>query len=101
MTIKNILITIILFMSSVIASAEEEEVGRFQLFQGQYPFVDIKGVEHWQKALFLLDTKTGDMFECRGGLYDGDIRGKKGKIIQSHDCEAFKDYLVMDKKQSS
>jgi hypothetical protein len=33
--------------------------GRYQLFQGEYQFINYKGQEYWLKALFRIDTETG------------------------------------------
>ena len=40
------------------------EIGRFQLMQGEYEFVNIKGEGFRQRALFKIDTVTGQLFAC-------------------------------------
>ena len=39
-----------------------EEVGRYQLFQGEYKFVNVKGEQYWEKALLKIDTATGQVW---------------------------------------
>ncbi|GMV29547.1 MAG: hypothetical protein AMXMBFR59_16720 [Rhodanobacteraceae bacterium] len=48
-------------------------VGRYQLVQGEYEFVNIKGEGRWTKALFKLDTVTGEIFACSSvqAFFDG------------------------------
>jgi hypothetical protein len=36
--------------------------GRFQLFQGEYQFINAKGQEFWLKGLFRIDTTTGTVW---------------------------------------
>lgn len=49
------------------------DVGRFQLVQAEYEFVNIRGEGSWTKALFKLDTVTGEMFVCNSvqAVFDG------------------------------
>ena len=42
-----------------------DESGRFQLFMGAYPFVNLKGEEYWEKALLRIDTATGKVWVAR------------------------------------
>lgn len=51
--------------------AQADDVGRYQLFQGQYRFINVKGEEHWIRALFKIDTKTGKLFICEGTQVNG------------------------------
>jgi len=39
-----------------------KQIGRYQLFQGEYKFVNDKGQEFWEKALFKIDTATGQVW---------------------------------------
>lgn len=45
-------------------TAPSGQVGRYQLFQGWYRFVNLKGEEHRTETLFKIDTATGELFEC-------------------------------------
>ncbi len=71
--------------------------GRFQLFQGEYQFINLKGESHWIRALFRLDTVTGDIFICEGRQIDG--RHLKptqpGKMVQRQGCHSFDEELVI------
>jgi len=55
-----ILVSIILFGMGLNCFAED--VGRYQLFQGEYPFTNLKGEQYWEKALFKIDTVTGEVW---------------------------------------
>jgi|GEM_PF-1060367 len=93
-SMKNMLI--ILFFFFVIQSpafAQSKgtgtDVGRFQLFQGTYRFVNIMGEEYLRDALFKLDTKTGQLFICE----EWQIDGKEGYVNQRK-CKPFGDEKV-------
>lgn len=74
------------------------EVGQFQLFQGEYQFVNIKGESYWQKALFKIDTKTGELFVCDSVQLDGKTQGKPGHIVQINQCRPFNMNVAMMKQ---
>ena len=38
------------------------EPGTYQLFQGAYPFINLKGELSWEKALFRINTATGEVW---------------------------------------
>lgn len=63
--------------------------GRYQLFHGEYTFVNIKGEGSKSKELFLLDTATGKMFLCESRQWPGSIEGKPNRTIQHTGCEPF------------
>jgi hypothetical protein len=71
--------------------------GRYQLFQGNYEFVNLKGEAHWTRALFKLDTVTGEIFICEGRQIEGrDLTPPQpGKMVQRHYCAAFEKELVV------
>jgi hypothetical protein len=73
-----------------------KEAGRYQLFQGEYLFINIKGEGYREKALFKIDTMTGEIFICEGRQFDGKVVGKLGKVIQRHSCEPFDRELILD-----
>ena len=54
------------------------EVGRYQLFQGEYQFINSKGEGYWSKGLFKIDTATGKVWIARS------IQSKDsvGQVIQ-------------------
>ena len=94
------LLLIAVLIPSICFAQAKEQAGRWQLFQGEYKFVNIKGEVYWSRALFKLDTTTGKLYECKGWQYDGESYGKKGNIIQKHWCEPFDGELTipMEKK---
>lgn len=60
-------------------SSSQEDTGRYQLFQGYYTvFVEAKGngshstVE--AKAVFKIDTKTGDVWKYNEAIIDGELK---------------------------
>ncbi len=61
----------------------ENEVGRYQLFQGAYQFVNLKGEEFWSKGLFKIDTVTGKIYECRMTQFKDP---ETGQNVQNSDC---------------
>ena len=58
--IISLFVFMLLMVSPIITIAEDKNVdnsslnavGRFQLFQGEYQFVNLKGEEYWLKGLF-------------------------------------------------
>lgn len=89
--VTYVLILIFVFSITIIATAKEKrnddnsvnQTGRYQLFQGEYQFINLKGEEYWLKGLFKIDTATGKIFECRSNQFKDPKTGKK---IQSSDC---------------
>jgi hypothetical protein len=101
-SMKNALIILICLtiIQSTPAFAENKnmgnDVGRFQLFQGKYRFVSIKGEELWKEGLFKIDTKTGQVFICEEWQHDG-ILDKKPAIIQRTKCKPFEEEIITSK----
>lgn len=99
---KNALIILVFLfgIQSTTAFAQNKEigndVGRFQLFQGKYKFVNIKGEEHWKEGLFKIDTKTGQVFICEEWQHDGTLE-KKPAIIQRTKCKPFEEEIITSK----
>lgn len=87
----------ILFVISFVLSAlpvyAANEIGRYQLFQGEYRFINLKGEEHWSKALFKLDTATGKMYICEQDQVLGKHLKKKGEAYQRRYCKEFDENL--------
>jgi len=99
---KIIIVIIILFVPvfSNSAFAQEKQssnIGRYQLFQGEYSFINIKGEQHLSRALFKIDTVTGKMFICEQLQIDGKYQNKEGQLIQRRTCKAFEEELVVPK----
>jgi hypothetical protein len=76
------------FFTSLPASAAND-VGRFQLFQGEYRFINLKGEEHWSRALFKVDTTTGKIYICEQDQVLGKHINKKGESYQRRYCVDF------------
>lgn len=55
-----VMVTLSMFVG--VNASYAEETGRYQLFQGEYQFVNLKGEEFWSKALFKVDTVTGKVW---------------------------------------
>jgi hypothetical protein len=70
------------------------DVGRFQLFQGKYTFVNIMGEEYTLEGLFKIDTKTGHLFICG----EKQVDGKEGYVIQRK-CKPFEDEPMLPNKR--
>lgn len=70
--------------------------GRFQLFQGEYLFINFKGEGFREKTLFKLDTATGEIFICEGRQFDGKLDNKPGRMIQRHSCVPFEKEMLLD-----
>lgn len=71
-------------ISFIAPQAVAAEIGRYQLFQGEYSFVNLKGEEYTQKALFKIDTATGKLFICKSGQYQ-----LNGAVRQISNCLPF------------
>jgi hypothetical protein len=56
----GIIFIILLFFA--ITTSYANGAGRYQLFQGEYKFVNLKGEEVWSKALLKIDTMTGEVW---------------------------------------
>lgn len=96
---KNLLIVFLVFfvfLSPAFAQSKGNatDVGRFQLFQGKYTFVNIMGEEYTLEGLFKIDTKTGQLFICGERQADG----KEGYVIQRK-CKPFEDEPVPASKK--
>jgi hypothetical protein len=80
-----------LVISLTIPQAIAAEAGRYQLFQGEYRFVNLRGEEHWIKALFKIDTATGKLFICEGvQLQEKNIQ-RNGEAYQRQYCAPFEE----------
>ncbi len=60
---RLILLTSLTFLL-IYSSALADDAGRYQLFQGEYKRTLVDGSEKYVKALFKVDTKTGELFLC-------------------------------------
>lgn len=78
---------VLLACSATFASASE--VGRWQVQQGSYKFVNTRGEEHTINTLLKIDTATGDIYTCEAGQVDGKHVGEPGSMIQYGKCEKF------------
>lgn len=77
--------------STILSSAPPPiEVGRYQLFDGQYAVTSIKGPETAEKHLFKLDTVTGAVWIGKQIQY---VDRKSGRVIQQRYWEPFEQYL--------
>lgn len=81
------IVFVICFVLLVLPAYAGNEIGRYQLFQGEYMFINLEGEEHWNKALFKLDTATGKMYICE--QYQVKYPKKKGKAYQRRYCKEF------------
>lgn len=93
---EKFLCVFLLAPAMAVAAPTQSQVGRYQLFQGEYEFTTTKSV-NTQKALLLLDTATGEIFECRGAQFDGASRGKPSVTVQKKDCWPFKEDIEVPK----
>lgn len=66
--------------SSLTSPDERPQAGRYQLFQGWYRFVNLKGEEHRTETLFKIDTMTGEMIECSSVQF---VQESKGRQIRT------------------
>ncbi|HOD36500.1 MAG TPA: hypothetical protein PLR20_11965 [Syntrophales bacterium] len=91
-----VLFSLLFIQSPAFAQNRETgtDVGRFQLFQGKYTFVNIMGEEFTLEGLFKIDTKTGKLFICGERQMDG----KEGYVIQRK-CKPFEDEPPLPSKQ--
>ena len=88
-----------LVISLIVPQALAAEAGRYQLFQGEYRFINIKGEEHWIKALFKIDTATGKLFICEGDQMQGKHIKRNGGMYQRQYCVPFEeDIQISDDK---
>ena len=99
----RIVIVLALLVAPMLASAQAapkppvNQPGRYQLFQGNYEFVNIEGETFWNRALFKIDTATGEIFICSGHQVDGQYLSppQPGKMRQRHDCRPFESELLV------
>lgn len=90
------LILIIITVIIGLFPRQGETNGKFQLFQGQYRFVDETGSASYVKALFKIDTETGELFLCEGSQRKERPEGKEGKvIIRIFECRPFAENSVI------
>jgi hypothetical protein len=86
---RNAVYLLAAMASFAISSARAADVDRFRLFQSEYPFTNAQGETFWLRALFKLDTVTGDIFICESIQLKTD-RG----IRQQTKCRPFE--VVLD-----
>ena len=67
--VKKIIIFASLILFSIGLNCFAEEVGRYQLIQGEYSFVNIKGERYQINGLFKIDTATGRVWVADGYQY--------------------------------
>lgn len=97
----RVALLLILLLASSVTYAQGQRTnptsGRFQLFQGEYQFINLKGEARWSRALFKLDTVTGDIFICEQHQIDGrHLRpAQVGKMVQRRSCHPFDEELVV------
>lgn len=86
-----------LSFSQAVPEPSAIQPGRYQLFQGTYEFFNMKGETFRNRALFKIDTATGEIFICRGHQIDGkDLNPPQpGKMRQRHDCQPFESELIV------
>lgn len=78
-------------VSTMLSSAPPPiEIGRYQLFDGQYAVTSLKGPETAEKHLFKLDTVTGAVWVGKQIQY---VDRKSGRVIQQRYWEPFEQYL--------
>lgn len=66
------------------------EIGRYQLFDGQYSVTSLKGPEVADRHLFRLDTVTGMVWIGKQVQY---VDKRSGKVLQQRYWEPFEQYL--------
>lgn len=81
-----LLVSIILFSYGLNCFAQE--VGRYQLIQGEYSFVDIKGERYRISGLFKIDTATGRVWMADAYQFK-DL--KSGQVWQVGGWKEFED----------
>lgn len=86
---KAIISMSVVFLACSATFASASEVGRWQVQQGSYKFVNIRGDEHTINTLLKIDTVTGDIYTCGAGQIDGKHVGKPGSLVQYGKCEKF------------
>tara|TARA_R110002167_G_scaffold53628_3_gene153528 strand:+ start:897 stop:1199 length:303 start_codon:yes stop_codon:yes gene_type:complete len=84
----SVTVVLSLFFFNIPAHAEGD-IGRYQLFQGEHPLINLRGEEHWIKALFKIDTATGQIYICGGMQGLGEHLNRKGEAYQITSCTAF------------
>lgn len=72
------------------SEAVQRDAGRYQLFQGWYRFINLKGEESRTETLFKIDTATGEIFECSSVQFVQD-----GKGTQKTACLPFEGHLSL------
>jgi len=75
----------------------EDEVGRYQLFMGEYSSMTIKGGEQREKALFKIDTKTGDVWIGRQSQTRY-IQGESEGVVQVRTWYEFEQEMKIPKE---
>ena len=65
------------------------ETGRYQLFDGQYAVLGLKGGELPERHLMKIDTVTGQVWVGKQIQY----LDRKGKVIQQRYWEPFEQYI--------
>ena len=78
-----------------VLSSMSTTAGCYALIQADYPFVNLDGERRWIKALFKLDTATGEIFECGGSQIRGGINPKYPNSVQVTTCREFEGELPL------
>ena len=68
-------------------------MGRYQLFQGEYKFVNVKGEQYWENALLKIDTATGQVWMGEEWQYKDP---ETGKLIQDRRWDRFEEKLELE-----
>ncbi len=87
--ISMLVISMAGLLFSTIPVYAENDIGRYQLFQGEYRFINLRGEEHWSRALFKIDTATGKIYICEQDQVRGKNINRKGEAYQRRYCEEF------------
>ncbi len=89
------IVTLLLLPCALGSQSGRSEAGRYALIQADYPFVNLDGERRWIKALFKLDTATGEIFECGGSQIRGGINPKYPNSVQLTTCREFEGELPL------
>jgi hypothetical protein len=79
---------LVLFFTDMLAYAEDQ-VGRYQLFQGEYRCINLLGEECFEKALLKIDTVTGKLYVCEEKQVRGKHIQKEGDAYLRRYCTDF------------
>ena len=80
------------------AGGRGSTAGQYALVQAEYPFVNLKGEEHWSKALFKIDTVTGELFVCGSFQLRGGVVPRYPESVQITRCKEFEEEVGISDK---